>query len=326
MLTALSTSTCVIPMKRRVMTETFAETKTEVKTSTSSSSMSVVQYGEEEPKSSTAASSSMSSSRSTSSASSAAVSSLAVADEKESLADLFAKAERMATMLPDEEGRYPGRTAVMEALEIYESLACQTEDRIMQAWAWLWLGASYEGGYRTGGLDGYARGSSWRGFDCLRKAAEQTACAEVQAEACVHLGYMYRDGKVGFNIFGRAVDNKKAISYFTKAAEQKASAKVQAEAWVALGDMYKDGHGVTSDYLIARDYYIKAVEQEVSVKARAEACLTLGRMYKNGYGVAKDPRTARWYFRRAAQQRVSTWVREDALEALGLNPFKKKVD
>jgi TPR repeat protein len=50
-----------------------------------------------------------------------------------------------------------------------------------------------------------------------------------------------------------------------------------------LGVLYHNGHGVTQEYIKAREWYEKAAE-----KGETRAMVNIGVLYENGFGVAQD--------------------------------------
>jgi len=113
----------------------------------------------------------------------------------------------------------------------------------------------------------YKRGDYAVALELFHVLAEQD-----NAEAQVHLGFMYDRGK------GVPQDAVEAMRWFRKAAEQG-----DAEGQTRLGIMYDQGYGVPQDYTEALRWYRQAAEQ-----GHAFAQQTLGFMYYLGQGMSQD--------------------------------------
>ena len=82
------------------------------------------------------------------------------------------------------------------------------------------------------------------------------------------------------------------ISDLRRKAEQG-----DAETQNNLGMLYYEGHGVTQDYVMARQWWEQAAAQ-----GNAAAQFNLGVLYKKGQGVPQNNATARKWFEKAAAQ------------------------
>jgi len=134
-------------------------------------------------------------------------------------------------------------------------------------------------------MSAYRAGNYTLAYDFFIKAAEQGL-----ADAQLHLGIMYADGK------GVVQNYEQAVYWYRRATEQGS-----AGAPFILALMYVDGRGVEQSYEQAAHWFRRSAEQ-----GHVRAHLNLGFMYATGRGVTQNYEQAvYWYhrYRRAAEQR-----------------------